>query len=225
MSQDGFILYCVVAKGNKVLAEFTNPLVKYGNFQRVSLKILEKIPPLNSKMIYSYDSYNFSYEVSNEVTFMCMSDSYFSTAQCFKFIQNIKEEWFKMYGDSGKTVSNNYAMNKSFKPFLKNKMNYFNHDPESNKIRKIKNQIQDIQNVMITNIDKVIQRGERIDILVGKTDELVVRAEEFKKKTNDLKRAIISSWLKAAAVCGFIIIVLALILFLYFCNGVGCLSE
>lgn len=137
----------------------------------------------------------------------------------------IGKRWFRLYSDSGKTTTHNYAMNKSFKPFLKSKMNYFNNDLEANKLRKIKNQIQEIQNIMITNIDKVIERGERIDILVGKTDELVVRAEEFKRKTHELKRSVISSWCKASIICVCVVVATVAILFLYFCSGFDCLSE
>ena len=115
-------------------------------------------------------------------------------------------------------------MNKSFKSTLKSKMNYFNNDPEANKIRKIKNQIQEIQNIMVMNIDKVIQRGERIDILVGKTDDLVVHAAEFKKKTHQLKNAMISNTLKMAIICCIFIVILILIIFFYFCSGISCVT-
>ena len=75
-----------------MLAEFTNPTVKYGNFQRITLKILEKIPLQNTKQTYTYDSYNFNYEVSDEIVFLCMTDGSFSKAQSFRFIQQVKDE-------------------------------------------------------------------------------------------------------------------------------------
>lgn len=54
---EGAILYSLTAKGTKILAEFTNPVVEYGNFPRVALKILEKLSSQNHKMTYSYDKF------------------------------------------------------------------------------------------------------------------------------------------------------------------------
>lgn len=54
---EGDILYTLVARGNKVLAEYTNKKVVSGNFPRIALKVLEKIPPQDGKCSYTYDRY------------------------------------------------------------------------------------------------------------------------------------------------------------------------
>jgi len=56
-NSEGDILYSVVARGAKIFAEATNPKVEYGNFPRITVRILEKIPPHNGKMSYVYDKY------------------------------------------------------------------------------------------------------------------------------------------------------------------------
>jgi vesicle-associated membrane protein 7 len=119
---EGSLLYSIVARGTKVLAEYTNPVVRSGNYPRIALKILEKIPSQDSKMTYTYDNYNFHYEVSDEICFLAMSDVTFSRVQSFKFLTDIKKEWFEEFQDKGKLVKNAYAMNKSFKGNLKAKM-------------------------------------------------------------------------------------------------------
>jgi hypothetical protein len=43
--------------GTTILAEYSLPTVS-GNFPMVTRKILEKIPPENSKMSYAYDRYD-----------------------------------------------------------------------------------------------------------------------------------------------------------------------
>ncbi len=48
------IIYSLVARGSCVLAEFTRTS---GNFATVTRRILEKIPPTESKMSYVYDRY------------------------------------------------------------------------------------------------------------------------------------------------------------------------
>jgi vesicle-associated membrane protein 7 len=119
---EGSLLYAIVARGTKVLAEYTNPIIRSGNYPRIALKILEKIPPQDSKMTYTYDNYNFHYEVSDEICFLLMADEPFSRVQSFKFITDVKKAWFEEFQDKGKTVKNAYAMNKTFKATIKEKM-------------------------------------------------------------------------------------------------------
>jgi len=52
---DGDIIYALAARGSKVLAEYTNAKVSSGNFPRVALKVLERIPAQNGKCSYQYD--------------------------------------------------------------------------------------------------------------------------------------------------------------------------
>jgi|SaaInlStandDraft_6_1057023.scaffolds.fasta_scaffold61958_2 hypothetical protein len=48
------IIYALVARGNTILAEYTGVA---GNFATVTVRILNKIPPVNAKMTYVYDKY------------------------------------------------------------------------------------------------------------------------------------------------------------------------
>jgi hypothetical protein len=55
----GEILYSTVSKSTKLLAQFTNSTVEYGNFPRASLKLLEKIPSKNGRNIINYEKFFF----------------------------------------------------------------------------------------------------------------------------------------------------------------------
>lgn len=56
---EGSILYCVCARGTKVLAEFTNPEVDSGNFPRIALQLLGNISLQDQRMTIQYDRYKF----------------------------------------------------------------------------------------------------------------------------------------------------------------------
>jgi vesicle-associated membrane protein 7 len=40
---------------------------------------------------------------------------------------------------------------------------------------------------MVQNLERVLQRGERIELLVQKTEELQANSQEFRKVSTDLK--------------------------------------
>lgn len=58
---------------------------------------------------------------------------------------------------------------------------FYNTNPTSDNISKVQAQIDSVKDVMIENIDKVLERGERIELLVDKTDRLNQQAFKFEK--------------------------------------------
>ena len=57
----------------------------------------------------------------------------------------------------------------------------FNTNPAADNISKVKSQIDNVKDVMISNIDRVLERGEKIELLVDKTDKLNHQAFKFEK--------------------------------------------
>lgn len=70
------------------------------------------------------------------------------------------------------------------------------------------NEIQEVKSVLIENIDKVLERGERIELLVDRTEVLDQHAFKFKKKATKLKRAMWWKNAKMVLAIGFIILAL-----------------
>ena len=62
--------------------------------------------------------------------------------------------------------------------------------PNSDPLSKVQNQIKDVKNVAMKNIEKVLERGEKIDLLVDKTDRMRNTAVKFHKTSRRLKNTI-----------------------------------
>lgn len=71
--------------------------------------------------------------------------------------------------------------------------------------------MDDVKNVMVDNIEKVLKRGEKIELLVDKTDNLNQQSIRFKKHSNQLKQAM---WWQNAKmmilVGGVVVVILAI---------------
>ena len=68
-------------------------------------------------------------------------------------------------------------------------MEFFTSDnPQADSINRVKEEINQVKSVMVQNIDKVLDRGERIELLVDKTDHLQNDAFRFRKAGRALKR-------------------------------------
>jgi len=202
------IIYALVTRQTHVLAEYTSSGLT-GNFSTVTRVLLKKIPREDDKLSYIYDKYVFHYVVADGLTYLCMASSDFARVVAFQFLDEIKNRFLATYGDRGKTAIA-FAFNADFQRVLQAQMDRFNQ-VRDDRIVKVQNEIEAVKNVMIKNIDKVLERGEKIELLVDKTEVLDQHAFKFKKQARILKNTM---WWKNAKL--MVIVAIVVILIIYF---------
>lgn len=63
------------------------------------------------------------------------------------------------------------------RPRLKYWMEYCEQHPEEiSKIASVQKKVDEVKNIMVENIERVLERGEKIELLVDKTDNLRFQA-------------------------------------------------
>ena len=55
-------------------------------------------------------------------------------------------------------------------------------------IGNVQNEIENVRGIMTENIERVLERGERIDLLIDKTDRLGGTAQDFRVSSRGLRR-------------------------------------
>ncbi|KAJ9138894.1 Synaptobrevin [Pleurostoma richardsiae] len=76
-------------------------------------------------------------------------------------------------------------------------------------IGNVQREIDDVRGIMTRNIEGLLERGERIDLLVDKTDRLGGSAREFRVRSRGLKRKM---WWKNVKLMSLLVLVVALII-------------
>jgi vesicle-associated membrane protein 7 len=76
-------------------------------------------------------------------------------------------------------------------------------------IGNVQREIDDVRGIMTRNIEGLLERGERIDLLVDKTDRLGGSAREFRVRSRGLKRKM---WWKNVKLMSLLLLVLVLII-------------
>ena len=84
-------------------------------------------------------------------------------------------------------------------------------------ITNTQQEIDSVKNIMTENIERVLERGERIDLLVDKTDRLGVGARDFRVRSRGLKRRMWWKNVKLMVLLGVVVVFL-----LYLFVGIGC---
>jgi vesicle-associated membrane protein 72 len=215
------LIYSFVANGTNVLAEYT---AFSGNFSTIAIQCLQKLPANNNKFTYTCDQHTFNYLVEDGYTYLVVADEEFGRQIPFTFLERIKEDFKRRYLAGNGTVTP--AVGKEFGVKLKEHMQYcVEHPEEMNKMSKIKSQVAEVKGIMMDNIEKVLDRGEKIELLVDKTENLRSQADNFQRQGKQLRRKMWFQNFKVKLIVLAIIIVIILIIYLSICHGFICHSS
>ncbi|WMV48214.1 hypothetical protein MTR67_041599 [Solanum verrucosum] len=141
------------------------------------------------------------------------------------FLERIKDDFSKKYGGGKATTAAPKSLSKEFGPKLKEHMKYCVDNPEEiNKLAKVKAQVSEVKGVMMQNIEKVLDRGEKIELLVDKTENLRSQAQDFRQQGTKIRRKLWYENMKIKLIVLGIIIALILIIILSVCPGFKCMS-
>jgi hypothetical protein len=69
--------------------------------------------------------------------------------------------------------------------------NNYHEGKNADKVQQIKSELDETKVILLESIEKLLERGEKIDELVKKTEELNVGAITFAKKSKELNRCCI----------------------------------
>ena len=87
-------------------------------------------------------------------------------------------------------------------------------------IGNVQQEIESVRDIMTQNIERVLERGERIDLLVDKTDRLGAGAHDFRVRSRGLRRRM---WCKNVKLMVLLSFVVACYIFLL-AAAVACLG-
>ncbi|KAL9657298.1 hypothetical protein ABK040_011518 [Willaertia magna] len=204
----GIVLLGEFLKGSTGNSSYNS---SYQQIPQTCIYITEKISHLNHKRTLTQSIYSYHYKVTdNKYVFMCCADSECPLRICYNFLDDLETQ-YKRLGLNESTENMKQINN-----LIKDRMAYYNN-VENDKISKLKNQIDSTKDVMISNIDKIIERGERLDVLVSRTEDLQDNAFNFREGSVKLK----NTMKKRLIMIGIFAIIIILIV-LFFIIWIGC---
>ncbi|KAL4182583.1 hypothetical protein AMTRI_Chr11g150840 [Amborella trichopoda] len=213
------ILYAVVARGTVVLSEFS---AVTGNTGAVARRIVEKLPlpaQPDSRLCFSQDRYIFHILRSDGLNFLCMANDTFGRRIPFAYLEDIHMRFMKNYGRVAHSAPA-YAMNDEFSRVLHQQMEYFSSNPNADTLNRVRGEVGEIRAIMVENIEKILERGDRIELLVDKTATMQDSSFHFKKQSRRLRRALWMKNAKLLASLTCLIVVLLYIIIAICCGGI-----
>lgn len=130
----------------------------------------------------------------------------------FGFLFEIRKRFFDEFAAAAADFADmpNYGAG-SFNAVLKGLMVEFGTTSggRDDAITNVQREMDDVRGIMTRNIEGLLERGERIDLLVDKTDRLGGSAREFRVRSRGLKRQM---WWKNVKLMALLAIVFILII-------------
>ncbi|CAH9111910.1 unnamed protein product [Cuscuta europaea] len=220
MVQQKPLIYAFVARGTVILAEYTS---FSGNFNSIAFQCLQKLPLSNSKFTYNCDGHTFNYLVDNGFTYCVVAEESAGRQVPIACLERIKDDFVTKHGGDKALAAPANSLNKEFGPKLKEHMQYcIDHPEEVSKLAKVKAQVSEVKGVMMENIEKVLDRGEKIELLVDKTENLHNQAQDFRSTGTKIRRKMWLQNMKVKLIVLGIIITMILIIVLSICHGFKC---
>ncbi|KPI89895.1 putative R-SNARE protein [Leptomonas seymouri] len=158
-------------------------------------KMLYLLPRHDSKVSYQYEQQVFHFLVENEIVYACSTSGQYENRVVFGFLIQVKDTFKVTFAGSADRYPRHSDLTQAkcqpFSSTLASSRKVFNEDPHTDKIDRIKDQLNTAREVMLQNLDSILERGERIDNLCDRTELLQEEAQGFHSNARSLKRAIL----------------------------------
>lgn len=231
-----FLLYTCIAYRTTILAEHSAPGSSTTSASSLASVILPKITHEKSqKLTFTHDRLfvhciadspsGEGDEISrheptshNPLTFIAVAAAEQGRRIPFAFLLEAKRKFLANYPSSSTEFGTLPAYGcAAFNAELRSLVQTFNSASPSDSLAMAKRDIDDVRGIMTENIERVLERGERIDLLVDKTDRLGGSAHDFRIRSRGLRRRM---WWKNTKLVVLLVIVVIFLMYLFV--GMGC---
>ena len=166
---------------------------------------------MSNNFIYINLSYKFYYDDEDDLTFLCMGEK-LDTEVAFSYLSDLKKKLLTTYDN--KTIRSSFSYQlKDFSGEIKKLANSYEINPTS-KIGMLKERLTETTEILHDNVEKLLQRGEKLNIIAQKSSRLRESSDDFVKNIQEIKRR--QKWRKYRCYAIIILIILFIILTIYF---------
>ena len=229
------LLYACIAHGTTILTEHTSPGTSSTSASSLASIILPKIShSAPQKLTYTHDRLFVHYiadspssssnapdeELTSHaaLTYLVVAQSELGRRIPFAFLLELKKKFLAQYSPESANFQSLPAYGSAaFNTTLKSMLSTYNISPPSDSLSNARREIDSVKDIMTENIERVLERGERIDLLVDKTDRLGGSARDFRVRSRGLRRQM---WWKNVRIMVLLVVVVIFLIYLFV--GFGC---
>jgi vesicle-associated membrane protein 7 len=112
-----------------------------------------------------------------------------------------------------------YGLQTAFSPTLAALMHTYNSSPPVDEVARAQAELNHVKDIMVKNVEQILSRGERIELLVDKTDTMATQATAFRRGARTARRQMWWKKSKVTALTVLVVLVLLYVLVAQFCGA------
>jgi len=207
------ILFVSVSKGAMILARLS---AGPGDLQEAAEGHLEEGPLAEGRRSLERRGHLAHLSTAGGVTCLVLTSRDYSRQMAFAFLDDVREQFDAVVTAKPREAAP-YLFEEDMETPLANLVKVFNAPPD--KVAAIRAQLKGVKSVLTQNIDELCERGERLQLLMDKTDSLEANSITFRTGATQLSRrmwwqnmrwwavvavvAVVVLYLVVAAACGW----------------------
>ena len=124
----------------------------------------------------------------------------------FTFLAELQQKFTSYPSASSSSMSDSpaYSLQGSFGPVIAQLMTQYNTNPPTDELTRAQTELAQVKDIMVQNVEQILSRGERIELLVDKTDTMASQATAFRRGARTVRR---SMWWKNTRILALSIVV------------------
>lgn len=159
-------------------------LNEYKNQAKQLFKKLSLTQPEPKCSLFS-EIYWFHYYIEFGVCYLCICHKSYPKKLAFQYLEEIQKEFHIQYGQEMQRVARPYAFVKFDSFIQKTKKQYQDSRTEQN-LQRLNDDLTDVTRIMTKNVQDVLGRGERLDLMSQQAENLKIHASKYHKDSRQL---------------------------------------
>lgn len=220
MGDPSQLIYSLVARGTTVLAEHAE---FQGNVGAIAVQCLVKLPEGSSRHTYVCDHHTFNFLIEGGFTYLAVAGEEFGRQVPFAFLERVRDDFQHRYPGGRADLAAGHSLDAEFSPRLQQHMAFVLANPdEAKRVSRIKGEVAEVKGIMMENITKVLDRHQKIDLLVDKTAGLQADALQYERQGNQIRRRFWWRHFRLKLLVLLLLIIVAFVIYLSICKGFVC---
>ncbi|KAH6757708.1 Synaptobrevin family protein [Perilla frutescens var. hirtella] len=161
-----------------------------------------------SRMSVETGQYIFHYIIEERVCYLTMCDRAYPKKLAFQYLEDLKNEFERAYGNQIETAARPYAFIK-FDTFIQKTKKLYQDTTSQRNIAKLNDELYEVHQIMTRNVQEVLGVGEKLEQVSQMSSRLTSESRIYADRARDLNRqALIRKWAPVAVVLGVVFLLL-----------------
>ncbi|CBH15001.1 synaptobrevin, putative [Trypanosoma brucei gambiense DAL972] len=154
----------------------------------------------------------------NELAFAILSDMGLTRHKAHATLDEASKTFRKMFVESVASFTPK-AVEVFVKPYRDLLLRSSDGGSSDDKVNKVKKAVDEVKEIALDNVERVMQRGQRIDDIVRSTEDLQLQAQGFQRSSRDLRQQMWWSSVKGKLLIAGVALFFILIVVFVFVGG------